>query len=88
MNGDNFVKWISMFQKNSNSHIILNGHLSDTFTLHRGCRPGVPISPYLFILCTEFLTLAFNTNRNIEGITIKNREHKTSLYADDTSIFL
>ena len=86
--GKNFIKWINMFQKNSNSRIILNGHLSDPFNLHRGCRQGDPISPYLFILCTEFLTLAFRNNNEIQGISLHNKHHKTSQYADDTSVFL
>ena len=86
--GENFKKWIEMFQQNSNSRIILNGHLSEPFNLHRGCRQGDPISPYLFILCTEFLTLAFKTNNQIEGLKINNKTHKTSQYADDTSVFI
>ena len=86
--GNNFIKWISIFQKNSNSCIILNGHLSAPFTLHRGCRQGDPISPYLFIICSEFLTQAIKNNRNIEGITLIEKEHKSSQYADDTSLFL
>ena len=86
--GQNFAKWITMFQHNSISRIILNGYLLDSFKLYRGCRQGDPFSPYLFILCIEFLTLAFKDNQNIKGIEIKGKEYKTSQYADDTSAFL
>ena len=86
--GVNFITWIKIFQKNSNSRLILNGHLSENFLLERGCRQGDPISPYLFIICSEFLTLAIKENVNIEGLTIHNKQHKASQYADDTSLFL
>ena len=86
--GKNFKKWISMFQQGSNSRIILNGHLSDPFMLYRGCHQGDPTSPYLFISCSEFLTLANKNNQNIEGLKVLNKEHKASQYADDTSIYL
>ena len=76
-----------MFQQNSNSSIIINGNISESFKLHRGCRQGDPISPYIFILCTEFLTLALK-NSKLEGINLNNKEHKASQYADDTSVFL
>ena len=86
--GNNFIKWINIFQKNSNSRVLLNGHLTNPFPLERGCRQGDPISPYLFILCSEFLTLAFKQSNDIEGITIHQKEHRLSQYADDTSAFL
>ena len=86
--GNNFIKWINMFQQGSNSRIILNGNLSGAFNLHRGCRQGDPISPYLFILCSEYLTIAIKNNPEIEGIRIMTKEHKTSQYADDTSVYL
>ena len=77
-----------MFQNGSTSKITLNGHFSPSFTLQRGCRQGDPISPYLFILCSEFLTLALNKNKDLEGIKILDKEHKLCQYADDTSIFM
>ena len=86
--GSNFRKWIHMFQKGSKSKVILIGHISDSFELQRGCRQGDPISPYLFILCSEYLTLALKNERNLEGIIINRKERKCSQYADDTSIFL
>ena len=46
--GPNLKQWINMFQKKSNSRIILNGHLSEPFSLERGGRKGDPISPYIF----------------------------------------
>ena len=86
--GENFRKWVNLFQSKSNSRVILNGHLSQPFLLHRGCRQGDPISPYLFILCSEYLTLAFKNTNTLEGINIRDKEYRISQYADDTSNFL
>ena len=86
--GENFIKWILIFQKSSNSRIILNGHLSEPFTLKQGCRQGDPTSPYLFIICSEFLTLTFTESMEVTGIKVHNREHRLSQYTDDTSVFL
>ena len=86
--GENFRKWLNLFQSKSNSRVILNGHLSQPFLLHRGCHQGDPISPYLFILCSEYLTLAFKNTNTIEGIKIGDKEYRISQYADDTSNFL
>ena len=86
--GENFIKWIHMFQQNSKARVILKGHLSEPFLLHRGCRQGDPISPYIFILCAEYLALAFKKEENFKGIKLLNKDHRLSLYADDTSIFM
>ena len=86
--GDSIVNWVKSLQINSNSKILQNGYLSEEIVLGRGCRQGDPISPYLFVLAAEFLAESIRSNNNIKGITIQNREHKLSLYADDTTLFL
>ena len=48
----------------------------------------VPYLYNIFILCSEFLTLAFKNDKNITGITLYDKENKLCQYADDTSIFL
>ena len=86
--GNNFINWIKMFQNGARSSILLNGHQTEPFELERSCRQGDPISPYIFILCTEFLTQAFKNETRLEGIKIHNKQHKLNQYADDTSVFM
>ena len=86
--GEKTINWVRSLQNNSNSKILQNGYLSDEISLGRGCRQGDPISPYLFVLAAEFLAEAIRTNTKIKGITIHNKEHKLSQYADDTTLFL
>jgi len=86
--GDNFIKWINILYTDIQSCILNNGFCSDRFSLERGVRQGDPLSPYLFILATEILTLNLKNDPDINGIKIDGSEYLNSLYADDSSIFL
>ena len=86
--GDMFKKWIKLFLYNTQVCVQLNGYLSDFFTVKRGCRQGDPISPYIFILCSEILNIKIKNNKNITGLKIKDQHYLLTQFADDTSLFL
>ena len=86
--GESIRKWVSIFYKNINSCVLVNGQASEWFFINRGCRQGDPLSPYIFILCAEILAMLIRQNENIKGVKIGNKEHLISQYADDTSLTL
>ena len=86
--GEDLIKWVKLFYKNIESCIVINGHLSEWFSVQRGCRQGDPLSPYLFIICAEILALMLKHNPNITGIKCYNNEFLLTQYADDTSVLL
>lgn len=86
--GPSIRKWIKLFYNNIESCVIVNGHMSEWFSLQRGCRQGDALSPYLFILCAEILAILLRNNPNIKGIKIDGKEYIVSQYADDTSLTL
>ena len=86
--GKSFRKWINLFLYNSNSSVLNLGYLSDFFKCERGCRQGDPLSPYLFIVCVELLSIAVKRNTDIKGININNRDFCIFQYADDTNFTL
>ena len=62
--------------------------MSDRFKIGRGCRQGDPLSPYIFLICSEILSLLIRKNQSINGVQISNLEHKIIQYADDTILTL
>ena len=79
--------WIKIFYFNISSSVIQNGFVSN-FSVKRDCRQGDPISPYIFILCAEILSVLIKKCKDIKGISINGREFKISQFADDTSLIL
>ena len=86
--GESFRRWIDVFYKGISSAVIQCGHLSSWFQIGRGCRQGDPLSPYIFIICAEFLSTKLRKNKNIKGIKIELKEFKISQFADDTTVIL
>ena len=86
--GPSICRWIETFYSNIISSVIQCGFMSESFRIGRGCRQGDPLSPYIFIICAEFLAIKIRQNSKIKGIKIHDTEFKISQYADDTSIFL
>ena len=86
--GANFQRWIRLFNTGITAKVLQNGFLSDNINIQRGCRQGDPISPYLFIIAAQILTILIIHNPQIRGIFINGVEFKITQYADDTTLFL
>ena len=85
---EKFISWIKMFNKKINAHIIQCGFLSEPIPIQRGCRQGDPISPYLFLLVAEILSILIDKNPDIKGIQIGRQMIKVTQFADDTTLLL
>ncbi|XP_042990668.1 uncharacterized protein LOC122317666 [Carya illinoinensis] len=89
------VKWIELVMKCVSAvsySLIVNGEPQPLFWPTRGLRQGDPISPYLFILCSEALSCLLNHAEKthlITGLPIrKNHLHINHLFfADDSLLF-
>ena len=85
---NSIISWFKVLYKKANSCVSFNGQYSNWFQLHRGCRQGDPISPYLYLICAEIQSLMIRQNKNIKGIKLREKEILLSLFADDTTLYL
>lgn len=85
---ENFIKSVKTLYISPMARIKVNGSLSETIYLQRGCHQGCPASPGLFNLFIEILTQAIRKGPDVEGITIRGTEYKICLFADDLLISL
>ena len=86
--GSSICRWFDTFYKDSKNCVINNGYMSKFFSLERGCRQGDPLSPYLFLIGVELLSLKLKSNSLIKGMSLGNSESLISQYADDTFLIL
>ena len=67
---------------------MINGILTETFSVQRGIRQGCPLSMLLYVIFQEALYLAFKNNNVIKCIDFPNEEKLVVLgCADDTNLF-
>ncbi len=74
--GDFFADTIAMIYKGMNSSVVINFNTSNRFDILCGVRQGCPISPFLFLLVTELLSLNIVQNQELKVIYVLGREIK------------
>ena len=72
--------------------VLVNGYLGKSFSPQRGLRQGDPLSPYLFVLCTESLSIMINQAKEqnqFSGAKVSSVTPKMSnlFFIDDSIIF-
>ncbi len=81
--GPKLISWIRLLYVLPKASVITNKLSSKPFSLSRGTRQGCPLSPLLFALAIEPLSIMLKTSQRFKGICRKQLEHRVSLYADD-----
>ncbi len=86
---ENFVRTAQQLYARAKSCVMVNGTQSDFYSIVRGVRQGDPMSCLLFILAIEPLACALRKS-NLRGMTINGEAERliTTLFADDTTVFL
>lgn len=90
---DQWIKWMLLCVSSVQYSVLMNNEKAGSVSPGRGLRQGDPLSPYLYILCTEGLSsLIKNGVRggNIHGIKICRRAPIVThlLFADDSFLFM
>ncbi|XP_050255150.1 uncharacterized protein LOC126701050 [Quercus robur] len=87
-----WVGWIMECIKSVTYSVLINGEPKGHIIPTRGIRQGDPLSPYLFLLCSEGLTSLIEqavNERHIEGFSLCKHGPKIShlFFADDSLLF-
>ena len=87
--GPQISAWIKSLYTANIGHVLVNGYMSTSFDLTRGVKQGCPLSPLLFSLYIETLSLGIKSDPTIHGIPLPGNKHPVIMqYADDTTLFL
>ncbi|XP_057779773.1 uncharacterized protein LOC130998369 [Salvia miltiorrhiza] len=89
---DTFIRWIEIILHSARFSILYNGRLHEYFSCPRGVRQGDPLSPILFGIAEDFLSVLFKncvTSGHLSPM-VMSRENPFPthlLYADDILVF-
>ncbi len=86
--GEGLISWIRLLYVDPQASVSTNSVNSEYFTLSRGTRQGCPLSPLLFAIAIEPLSIMLRTLPVFQGIIRKGIEHKLALYADDLLLYV
>jgi hypothetical protein len=86
---ESFINTVKSLYENAETRVMINGVLSSPFKVIRGVRQGDPMSCLLFDIAIEPLANMLRLS-NLRGFEVSGVENKliTTLFADDTTVFL
>jgi hypothetical protein len=86
---ESFINTVKSLYESAETRVMVNGVLSSPFKVTRGVRQGDPMSCLLFDIAIEPLANMLRLS-NLRGFEIPGVEDKliTTLFADDTTVFL
>ncbi|GAU48605.1 hypothetical protein TSUD_327170 [Trifolium subterraneum] len=89
---DVWIRWVMMCVSSVNYSVLMNSDRVGPISPGRGLRQGDPLSPYLFILVTEYLTALIHQavgRGDLHGVKICRGAPEVShiLFADDCFLF-
>ena len=82
------LTWFDILYKDPKSCVLNDGNFFEFFNLSKSCKQGDPLSPYLFILSIEHLSMEIEANKNVKGIKLGKVTLKIGQYAGDTFVML
>ena len=85
---NNFISWVRLLYSSPCASVCTNNQRSAPFPLFRGTRQGCPLSPLLFALAIEPLSIALKMVEGFGGINRWGIKHQVSLYADDLLLYV
>ena len=84
----NYLNIIKAIYDKPTANIIHSGEKLKAFPLRSGRRQGCSLSPLLFNIVLEVLTMAMGEDKEIKGIQIGKEEVIMSLFADDMILYI
>ena len=81
--GPNFRHMIRVCLNNFKCAVMNEGHRSVFFKVTRCLRQGCPLSPYLFDIISEVITIKIQQNVTIKGIQVDGIRKTLSQFAND-----
>ncbi|KAI0516047.1 hypothetical protein KFK09_008719 [Dendrobium nobile] len=84
-----FITWVMQCIFEPKFTLLMNGNRTRWIDAKSGLRQGCPLSPYLFILCSELLSKSFKQRGGQLGVQVARNTVSIShlLYADDILVF-
>ena len=69
--GPDIKQWVKTLYNLASSCILVNGQYSQCFRIQRVVSQRDPLSPYLYLIGADILSLMIRQNNNINGIRLR-----------------
>ena len=88
--GNTFISYIDVLLKDTQGCVRNGGWHSGWFETQRGVKQGCCLSPYLFLLVAELMSIKIRKEAKVKSINLHPFKDilKILLFADDTTLFL